>query len=342
MKHKLSIAPAFFALILLIGFLIFAKIISFTNSLGQSITPEMRGSKLSNWDGKSTINVLFAGVEDSSGEVSIASLDPQEKKINILHLSDQIYLNVPKGFGTWRLGSIYKLGQEEEIPIGHELLKLSISKLLGVPIDGVIIGKGRFDAEDVIDGWRGNLLSRFTIFNSIKSDLTPSELAELIWNSASVRRDRVVSLNLERSSITESKLLADQTRVLGVNTVSLDLFIRKNMSDSKIQEEGLSIAIFNATERAGLAQDAARFVTNLGGNVVVTANTDIKLKKSIIYVQKNSETQLDRTVTFGRLSRFFAPQCVQKCDSLDSKVTSSRAQINIILGEDFFEKWYVR
>lgn len=350
MKHKFTTAqkrsgvknPAFFALFLLIGFIVLAKILSFTNSLGQSLTPEMRGGKLSSWDGKSTINVIFAAVEESAEEVSVVSLDPEEKKINILHLSEQTYFNVPKGFGTWRLGSVYKLGQEEATPIGHELLKLSISKLLGLPIDGVVISKGKFEAEEVIDGWRGNIISRITVFNSVETDLSTLELADFIWQLSSVRKDKVVSLDLERSSITESKLLADQTRVLGVNTVALDIFIRKNMVDNKILDEGFSIAIFNATERSGLAQDATRFVTNLGGNVVVTANTDLKLKKSIIYIQKDSDTKLDETVTFGRLARFFAPHCIKKCDILDSKVTGSRAQINIVLGEDFFEKWYVR
>lgn len=260
--------------------------------------------------------------------------------MTILHISDDVFMELPKGYGNWKVGSIFDLGQEEKPQIGSKLLKLSISKLVGLPIDGLIIQKdlSMSSVEDLVGGWRKNPFNRLTYLRSISTDLTPIELYKFIVSSSSVRPDQITSLNLAQSNITRSQLLPDSSRVLGIDTIKLDTFIRDNISDPTLSEEDLTLAIFNATPHPGLAQQAQRIMTNLGMNVIILANTERVLEKSLVL---SKEDKLRETVTFKKSAQFFAPSCIKNpCLSNDSKIDSSRAQITIVLGEDFYNLWY--
>lgn len=340
---------AFYALGILFSLLILAKLLGFLTSLNKPISPDL-GQKNHQWDGKSAISVAVTSLEDPS-QVSVVSYYPKEEKTVVLNLSDQTYIDLPKGYGNWRLGSIYQLGQEESPAIGGQLLKMSLSKLLGLPIEGVILTKGIKDQPEDLVKDKKNPISLFMFISNIKTDLTPLEVFRFSKALADVRADKVISLDLESSDITESKLLADSSRVLGVDTIKLDLFVREKMSDSSLLEEGYPVAIYNATEYQGIAQEASRVVTNLGGNVVMITNTDSFQEKSSVVLVCNSDLCPDKgdkdrfldSATYKKLVASFAANCTKKrCETQDPKVLASRAQINIILGKDFFDYWYKR
>lgn len=317
-------------------------------------------SKEFKWDGDSSLNFLIASKKEldssyeqrsstigqSSGRISLISLHPLSKKAIVLHLPEEIYLEVPKEFGEWNLGSIYRLGQDEKPPIGASLLQLAISKLVGLPVDAVIVTENvtyAKDPEELIKRVRQHPTSIIGLLSGIETNLTPLETIKLFWLLSLVRSDKIQSINLEDSSLTESKLLPDSTRVLGIDNLRLDTFVREHMADENIQDEGISVAIFNATSRAGLAQEAARFVTNLGGNVVLISSSDIKQEKNQIFIKDSYGRNLVESKSAKRLSKMFAPDCLKKlCEVKDPKIANSRAQISIVLGEEFFKLWYSR
>lgn len=316
-------------------------------SLNQPFNLKLGFNKQFSWDQKTSINVVFAQVNSANQSYNVISFYPNDKKTVVLHLSDQIYINLPKSYGSWRLGSIYNLGQEEKPSIGPELLKQSLSGLLGLPIDGIVIAKDpkqKFDAESLIEKWHKNPFSLITSLNQVKTDLSLLETINLFRALGQVRSDKVVSLDLAKSTITESQLLADSSRVLGVDTVKLDYFIRENMADSSILDEGSPIAIFNATDHSGLAQEASRIVTNMGGTVVTSQTLDTHSDKSLVILSDRPDLSGKKVnLTSQRLTQIFAPDCLNgDCFLNDSKITNSRARINLILGEDFYNLWHKR
>lgn len=257
---------------------------------------------------------------------------------------------MPKGYGDWSASSIYKLGDEENPPVGEKLLQLSVSKLVGLPVDGYIIinSKSELSSEKFLTDLKKNPLTSINYFSSSKTNLSPRQILDLIGYLSSVRTDKIAFLDLEQSDITESKLLADSTRVLGVNTVKLDLFIREKMGDKLILDEEIPLAVFNATSHPGLAQEAARVLTNLGGNVVILSNTNkLEDKTKVVInssVDEHSFLRDKRGVlessTFQKTVNFFAPDCLKgECVSEDSKALNSRALINVIIGEDYYTFW---
>lgn len=344
-KSAKNLKLAFLGLGLLVFLLVLGKTAGFIASFAKPFNSELSSSKQYTWGGKSSINLGFAQIDpltQNTKSVAVISYSPKDEKASILHISNLVYSELPKNYGSWRMESVYKLGQEENPKVGAELLKMSLSKLIGLPIDGVMIsGSGEDKIEDQISSWDKNPFSIISFISNIKTDLTPIETAKIIWSLRGVRDDKLVSLDFANSSITESKLLPDSSRVLGIDNIRLDSFIRQNLSDSGIIEENLTVAVFNATPHAGLASQASRIVANLGANVVILTTAENTVEKSQLILKAEDQEELFKSITYRRLAEAFAPHCLEKpCQTQDSKVSSSRAQISIVLGEDYFQHWY--
>lgn len=356
-----TIKLAFIALAVIIILIILSRAVVSVASLNRPITPQLSDKKYF-WDGNSVINVVFASQEPGKGtDISVVSFHPKEGKAIVLHIAEQTFLELPKGFGSWPVGSVYRLG-EEDSKTGANLLKMSLAKLIGLPMDGVILFNSQdyeqsstswmFPStqyktpEELIANWKKNPVAPLFDTRNIKSDLTTLEAVRLFKQLSSIREDKLISLDLEQSNITESKLLPDSTRVLGVDAIRLDLFVREKMSDEDILSEGLSIAVFNGTNYPGLTYEVVRAITNMGGNVTVVANTEQPQKKSSVslspeYLSENPQTS--ETNTSLRLKEMVSPDCLKiKCSNTDINVTRSRAQINVVLGEDYFNYWKSR
>lgn len=347
-KKNSKIKLAFLALAALIGLIILSRAVVSVASLNKPITPSLSSEKKYTWNGESVINVVFSSKVPGEGtDISVVSYHPNEEKAVVLHIAEQTYLELPKGFGSWPVGSVYRLG-EEDSKTGASLLKMSLSKLIGLPIDAVVLFNSQDykTPEELIASFKKNPLAPFFDTKNIKSDLTTLEAVKLFKQLSSIREDKLISLNLEHSSITESKLLPDSTRVLGVDTIRLDLFVRESMSDENILAEGVPVAVFNGTGYPGLTFEVVRSITNMGGNVIMVNNTEGKFKESTVnfskeYLSENPE--ITETATSLRLKQLVAPHCLRlKCSNNDVNVVRSRAAINIVLGEDYYARWKSR
>ncbi len=324
---------ALIALSIVIGIILFGKIIEWVTSLYQPITKDLLVKKTASWDGRSNINIAF-----KTDTISVISYNPQSQKMTILNLPNNLYMELPKGYGSWSLGSVYDLGQSENPPVGSELLKESLTKLLGLPMDAYItLDQNSKPVDKLLGEIKSNPISTISLVRQIKTDLTPLEAVRILKAFSSTRADKQEVLDFASSEITISKLLPDSSRVLGINTVALDTFIREKMADPNFTGEGMDIAVYNATSHFGLATELSRAITNMGGNVIFTSNTENYLKTSIV---TSTDPQKE---TSKRITQLFAPQCLKsKCASTDPKITTSRAQINVIVGEDYFEAVHAR
>ncbi len=339
-RSQKSTKLALLALGFLFLILVLGKLALFLTSLQKPLNLNIK--KQYSWDGKSSLNLAFISSQPALElQIAVITLDPKGKKSMILSIPNKTYTELPKDLGWWEVGSIYKLGQEENPPAGDNLLKMSLSKMLGLPIDGIIIlnNQDAKTAQLFIAGFRSNPISALTMTKDIKTDLTPVEIFQVYKELSQLRGDRIIPLNLERSDITESKLLKDSSRVLGIDSVKLDLYIRQNLADSNILEEGKSIAVFNGTDQTGLAAEAARIITNMGGNVVILTSIGSNQQESGVY----AESKENNGMTFQRLAQVFAPNCLKKkCENTDPKVVNSRADISIVLGRDYLRLWHER
>ncbi len=230
--------------------------------------------------------------------------------------------------------------------MGGQLIQLSVAKLVGLPVDGLLMFKseGQNSSNNLISTLHINPIEIFSLLKNTEGNLSPVQTLKVLWLLSQIRNDKIINLNLADSEITESKLLPDSSRVLGVDSTKMDYFVRNKMADEGILDEGFSIAIFNATNYSGLAQEVARLVTNMGGNVILVTNTEQTLENTkIIWQDENQVQTKSDSLTFLRLGGVFAPNClINVCSSDDIKIKNSRALINIVLGSDYFKDNFQR
>lgn len=283
------------------------------------------------WDATYNLNLAV-----KARDISLVSYNPNEKELTILTLPDSVYLDVPYGLGKWQLRSIYALG-ETEGNRGGRLLKKSLSLFFGLPVDGFLELQGDLAQKDtfgIMEAFRQNPLKLIQSLKDAKSDLTLWEILNFQLHLLSVRFDKVKIIDLVRLNLLQVEKLADSEQVFVSDPVKLDSVLQE-FTDTHILREHLSISIFNATKEPQLAQKAKRIITNMGGNVIAIANSQQGVKRS--YVQ-GSESK-----TYQRLLQIFDSGCSMdpKCDKINSQslgLASIRAQISLVLGEDYIKQ----
>ncbi|MBI2600288.1 LCP family protein [Candidatus Daviesbacteria bacterium] len=324
---KTKLAIIVFSLIF--GLLILAQVVKFTKAL-YNPWGESKLQRSFTWQGDFNINLVIR-----AKDISLLEFNPQDQKITIIHLPDSIYLEATHGFGNWMLSSIYDLGQTQKNIGGGNLLKASISALFGLPIDGFLDFSNQYGQKSgvqIINEVREDFVAGFAQAYNVKTDLTPLELFKLKLGLASVRFDKVQRIDLGKLGVSNEENLADGTTVSIVDPMQLDATL-SNLTDPIIQSEHKTIALFNATDHPQLAQKWARLITNLGADVIITTNSQEKLQKTVVVGEKSR--------TLDRLKQIFEPACSTGkneggCGKINTKLEdiSSRAQINIFLGED--------
>jgi len=321
-SKKTKLGLIVFGIILLLFLL--SQAVKFTHMLFSPWKEPITVKKTVLWNGKFNINVVI-----KAKNISLLSFDPSEQKAVIYDIPENTYLEVSSGFGKWQLSSIYDFGESQK-NMGGVLLKGTMESLFGLPIDGVLNFSGKYSQKEVaqiISEIRKSPLSITNAMPFLKTNLTPFELIKLSMGLSGVRFDKVKQVNLlDTPDLLTKNYLPDGTEVLIADTVKLDSII--SLTDAVLKSENKTIAIFNSTSHPGLAQKAARLITNIGGDVIITSNGQNEFKKTLIVGEKSK--------TLDRLKQIFEANDI--IDLKESKdLVSSRAQINLFLGEDYFD-----
>ncbi len=310
-KTKLAV----FVLALVLGLLLLSQIVKVTQIIFSPWKLQTDNQKKFSWNGDFNINLLVR-----SGKTSLVSFSPQNEEITIINIPDSLFFETAYGFGKWQFRSIYDLGEGEKGLGGNKLIKSSLSSLFALPIDGVVEG-------DLVNLIKEDKFSMLSVLFDLKSELTLMELIRFQIDVSRVRFDKVSQIDLEEQGVLEKSNLPDGSGVLTADTVKLDSVL-SNMIDPLLSKEHKTIAVFNSTEHPLLAQKAARLITNIGGDVIIVSNGKNKLKTTAI--------SGDQSKTLERLKQIF--EASGTIDPNDEDLASSRAQITLFLGEDYYLK----
>lgn len=320
-KVKKRTKLALIVLSLVAGLLLLSWLIKFTQNLFSLPTNQYHKNYL--WNGEFNLNLVV-----KSEKISLLTYKPKENSIVIVTIPDNTFLEVPEGHGKWQLGSVYGLG-------GNKLLTKTLMFFLAVPIDGFLdfSNSESKSASEIVAILRQNPVSGLDLLSGLKTNLTMWELFKLKLGIIGVRFDKVEELDLDKLQVLDKESLSDNTPVLTSDPVKLDSVLAR-LADSAVTSERKSIAVFNATETPQLANKWARLVTNLGGNVIIISNAQNKFKKTQVTGEASK--------TFTRLQQIFAIGCkdMAECGKVNpaDNLVSSRAEINVFVGEDMAAK----
>lgn len=302
--------------IVVLGVVLGLLVISWTIRLTQNFF----GSKKYTWDRQFNINLLIR-----TPATSILSYSPKENRVVVVDVPDEIFLEVPHGFGSWQLRAVYGLG-------GNQLLKDALAAFFAIPIDGYLDFsslKSSKSAAEIVQTLRKSPISGFNLLSALQTDLTMWELLQLKVGISSVRFDKIRSLDLVRLDVLDKGQLPDGTAIFTADPVRLDSVLA-DFQDPTILSQSMSIAVLNATGKPQLAQKWARLITNLGGNVIIIGNAPNTLKKTQVVGEESALLKRLRQI-FNDLDCQSNPKCDRISPTED---ISSRAQINVFLGED--------
>lgn len=338
-KSKVALGVA--ALVFLVVLILIGKLFGFLGSINEPYSKDSQ--KVSSWNGESPLNLVV-----KADGVYLLSYQPKDKNLTIIKFPEEIYLDLPYDFGKWSVRSIYDLGQAEKPPMGAKLLNDSIENAFNLVSDGyIILNNNSLGLSQVIDKERANIVPGVDLLSSSKTNLNLAEYLRVWWLIKSVRSDKIKTIDLANSDLTEWLLLPDGTRVVTLDPIKLSQFEEGRFEDANIKNEALSIGIFNATSQLGLAEKAAKVITNSGGRVIFTSNyPEIITKSSILTKRSYSSEYLlgvlrltcpqPKNTSFWQKIPFFGLNKPEVCASDNNNLDLSRADIIIVLGEDSF------
>ncbi len=264
------------------------------------------------WDGKNRINFVLSG-----DEVVLISFAPEEPSLTLLPLPKNLQIDVIYGYGKYRVEVVSSLGELEK---KDNLLPASLQENFGVPVEGWIVSTSD-SKEEILRELGRQILGRG------KTNFSRWDLVRLWWGISKLRPGEIEILDLGRLNILSSVKLPDGTTVFQIDFGQLDLKIQKIFSDSLIKKENFSIEVLNGTSYRGLAERGARIVANTGGRVVWVGNSELQIADCRLQIEKNKK----RAYTVKKISKIFNCQ-------LEEKKEGGRAEITLILGEDYWQK----
>lgn len=283
--------------------------------LGYQLWRTFQGSS---WDGQNRLTFSL-----NAEPMLVISFNPLEKTMVILSLPGETYLEAIGGYGFYKAESLWALGELEDWP--GELLAGSLQEYLGAPVEAYASGVDfQWQADQPKKSCLALIKSLF--WGQGVTNLTKGDLVRLWLGVNQVRFDRISLVRLEETEAVKEITLADGTQALESSPLYLDRLISQLLVDQGIRAEDLSIGVFNAAGKPGLAKRAARLVNNFGGQVIEVGDWG----ETMANCQIRSRPELKRSYTVRKLSQIF------NCQS-SRQPTEGQVEVSLILGENYWQ-----
>lgn len=272
---KKNIFILLFPVLLLLGYLIFVP---------------------GNFDLSSRLSLAISGL---NGEVSVLVFDTHSNTITKTLLPKNLYLETSHGLGNWQLGSLWRLGLDENL--GGELLGDSITKSILLPIDAWASQEALGFFEGPVDIVKATLLR-------YKTNLSFKDRVRLGIYALGVRGNEKEVIDILDTGYLKKEILpgGEEGYVKGAK---LPLNLATAFSIKEIGDKSLPVFIIDKTENKSL-------VNNLGEIIEV-------LGTKVVSVQKNDSENSDCVVNGGgdsgqKIAQIF--RCDYKSEVMDTRI----------------------
>lgn len=279
------------------------------------------------WDGEHNFNFVI-----QQDRTYIYAYQPFSQVVNIISLPNETVIPAAKGYGDYQLGKIAALGEMEGIGAGS-LLSLSLSQVFKAPLEGEMICQASHgDQAGDLSAARLWGLGLDWLQGKCNSSLSWWDFFRLSRSLSQLKLNQVRLIPIEETSLWQKQTLADQTQVYTLASSLINDFSQRYFTDETIVSEDLKIVVLNATEFNGLARFQAEFLKNIGAQVINSQDEVQKTDRSIIYFRR---PEIEKSYTLVTIKKIFK---IEKA-VLDEGI---EADLLLILGEDFLNKFYFR
>jgi hypothetical protein len=228
---------------------------------------------------------------DENGPNYLAILSIADKgEVKYLTVPTNLLTDLARERGSYTLAGAWRLGNLDGGE-GLNLLRDSISRTLAIPIDGYA-ASDQVGWENVARGWGETpeqIMTTVTGFSYWEKLLNLESLRENLLGSFSLREivelslkgrsvGDVVTLNLD-PNLSETSLTGDPVKIL--NTSDFDGRLGREFFEDGVERAHPRVKIVNSSGIAGAGGAVARYVHNLGGEVISVESGKIVEKSTI-------------------------------------------------------------
>jgi len=252
----------------------------------------IKGVKASQWDGQGQFGWVI-----QTEEIRVKIIIPSQKKLVTLIIPNNTIVKVGFGFGEYRINKVYELGKLANQ--AGKVLTRTIQEFLGVGIKGWQVGT--------------------------KSNLSWWDNFRLKWlETFAVNQTKVVELKDKPS--WQAEQLSDGSLIYRVNQAWLDELVHQEIFDQEVSQEGLTVAVLNASGVDGVANDISRLISNLGIEVRLVSNLAAQERSEVVISQKSQKD----TKTLKKIIGSLGIDTVRVGDILEQ-----RSDMVVIIGRDY-------
>ena len=302
---------------------------------------------------KGRLNFVLA-----SEPVLVISLSPREKALTVVQIPENTYVEVTRGFGLYKIESVYPLGQIEGK--GGGILAETAQEFLGIPVEayvhfnnfqsprlagGQAISPAKRDPaprdnfqlnkEDII-GLKKKVTSWMVflrpqkLIKFLKEDLETNfgfwDIVKIWLNLKKISTGKIKFIDLEERMVLTEFSLPDGGVGKKGDPLLIDNLLAEFFFEPEIRKEGVSVEVLNGTNHPGLGKKAARIITNLGVKVIKVADSEEKVEQC----QIKGAGKVLRSFTLSKIKEVFDCQVVE--DEKNEPI--------LIIGNDYYKKLF--
>lgn len=251
-----------------------------------------------------------------------------DESIMAVTIPESVYSHVPFGYGPYRMGAVWRLGELEK---REGLFSETVADLLGVPISGWV---GTADPIPLSDTDTVTLIrdvkARFGIWSLLRFQTNLNTLDKILlgWKIFQARHDLSLFAIHQNERLFVDARLIDGSAIKLVNERALDTFLEQKFEDRIARTESVNVLILNTTDTLGVGHKFSRFINNFGAKVMAVKNSDDYIETCIIETEER--TRDTKIVTF--LKTEF------DCQVLEINEVSS-AEILVKIGSLYGLRW---
>ncbi len=255
---------------------------------------------------------------NDSGNIVYTLFDFKTSTITTVNIPTDTQLEVARNLGTWRIGSIWKLGQDEKV--GGALLAETVTKSLMLPTfywgEGSYASLGSSDFSSIIKA----------VFAFKPTNLTFADRLKIGLFSLQVKPGDREMIDLSKSKYLVRAKLQGGELGYKVSGNSLPFDLRAAIADDTISKESATILLENATGKGYINSEVSNIVDNLGAKISSISKLDInKNIDCIVYGDKNLST-------LQSIAKAFACK-------IESKLSGYNFDVVVRVGEGFGKRF---
>ncbi len=263
------------------------------------------------WDGKSR---LALAIQDKSGAVKLSVFDPQTESITVITVPANTQVDVARQLGEWKIGSVWKLGENEKI--GGSIISETVTKTLRLPTEGwADMGALGFTKDNNLAIWQ-------SVIGAYKTNLSLKDRIGIAFFAQSVKSPQRNEIDLSQTPLLIRTKLSDGSLGYEVRDLSVAQ-ISAYFADARISEENIGVSIFYPRSRMQEVQKLGEIIQILGVKV-----TSLELlTQDLVF---NCKIVSQGNLTAKKIAEVF---------NCKTEIKNNQTGIQLLVGEEFFRRF---